>query len=206
MFSLLTHPLRSPTPLTRLRLFTTTTPLPANKPLPPRLKIPETDLQETFLKGSGPGGQKINKTSSAVQLKHLPTGIVVKSQHTRSRDQNRKYARQILGERLDFLEKGDQSRVAIRTGRERTKKASRSKKTRRKYRKLEEEKAAAAAAAGEHVDEREGEEEEEDEEAESTGDKHGEVSGDAGGQRIGLRDAGKQDSTGTPPTNRWGRP
>lgn len=112
----------------------------AEKPLPPRPKILETDLEEAFLKGSGPGGQKINKTSSAVQLKHRPTGIVVKCQETRSRALNRKFARDILAEKLDVLEKGDDSRTAIKTERARAKKASASKKTKRKYRKLDEEK------------------------------------------------------------------
>jgi protein subunit release factor B len=97
---------------------------------------------ESFLKGSGPGGQKINKTSSAVQLKHLPTGIVVKCQETRSRDQNRKLARRILSEKLDEMEKGDESRTAIKTERARTKKASAAKKARRKYKRLDEERAA----------------------------------------------------------------
>jgi protein subunit release factor B len=106
-------------------------------PLPPRIKIIESDITEAFLKGSGPGGQKINKTSSAVQLKHLPTGIVVKCQETRSRAQNRKLARRILGDRLEELEKGPQSRTALKAERERKKKASASKKSKRKYRKLE---------------------------------------------------------------------
>ncbi|KAK5743599.1 hypothetical protein LTR17_002504 [Elasticomyces elasticus] len=115
-----------------------------DKPLPPRPKILETDIEEAFLKGSGPGGQKINKTSSAVQLKHLPTGIVVKCQETRSRQLNRKFARNILAEKLDILEKGDESRSAIKGERARVKKASASKKTKRKYKKLDEEKAGAA--------------------------------------------------------------
>ena len=110
------------------------------KPLPQRKIVPEDEIDESFLKGSGPGGQKINKTSSAVQLKHLPTGIVVKSQATRSREQNRKYARQLLSEKLDEIEKGDQSRTAIKTERARAKKASASKKSKRKYRELAEEK------------------------------------------------------------------
>jgi protein subunit release factor B len=109
------------------------------KALPPRMVIPETDLEESFLKGSGPGGQKINKTSSAVQLRHLPTGVVVKCQETRSRDQNRKIARRILADRLDVMEKGSQSRTAIQQERKSKKKASATKKSRRKYRKLEEE-------------------------------------------------------------------
>jgi protein subunit release factor B len=112
--------------------------------------IVESDITEAFLKGSGPGGQKINKTSSAVQLKHLPTGIVVKCQETRSRAQNRKLARRILGDRLEEMEKGPQSRTALKAERERKKKASASKKSKRKYRKLEN--GSAGTADEEDVD------------------------------------------------------
>lgn len=117
------------------------------KPLPPRRTILEDEITESFLKGTGPGGQKINKTSSAVQLKHLPTGIVVKSQATRSREQNRKLARLLLAEKLDELEKGEGSRTAIKAERARAKKASASKKSRRKYRQRDEEKDGGGTAA-----------------------------------------------------------
>ena len=121
------------------------------KALPPRRKIDDSEITESFLRGTVPGGQKINKTSCAVQLKHLATGIVVKSQHTRSREQNRKYARLLLGEKLDELEKGEDSRTAIKTERARVKKASANKKTKRKYKKLDE--AKAAAEGSQSVDE-----------------------------------------------------
>ncbi|KAI1463677.1 RF-1 domain-containing protein [Daldinia caldariorum] len=112
-----------------------------NTNLPPRPKPPpEDEIEESFLKGSGPGGQKINKTNSAVQLKHLPTGIVVKSQATRSRTQNRAIARQLLADKLDQLARGDESRAAVVGEFHRKKKASSAKKSRRKYRKLEKEK------------------------------------------------------------------
>ncbi|RFN50148.1 polypeptide chain release factor [Fusarium flagelliforme] len=101
------------------------------KALPPRPKPPpESEIEEAYVKGSGPGGQKI---------------VLVKSQATRSRDQNRKHARELLAQRIDEFHNGDQSRSAI-VGRVKEKKAaSVSKKSRRKYKKLEEEKAAAAA-------------------------------------------------------------
>ncbi|KAL8882026.1 MAG: hypothetical protein Q9192_007666 [Flavoplaca navasiana] len=102
--------------------------------LPPRIVVSEDDIQESFLKGSGPGGQKINKTSSAVQLKHLPTGIVVKSQATRSRSQNRSIARRLLSDKLEDAEKGSESRTALKAESERKKKASMAKKARRKHR------------------------------------------------------------------------
>ena len=93
----------------------------------------EDDIEEAFLKGSGPGGQKINKTSSAVQLKHVPTGMVIKSQATRSRSQNRKIARRLLAEKLEEAEKGPESRTALKADMKRKKKASKMKKARRKY-------------------------------------------------------------------------
>ncbi|KAI1076298.1 RF-1 domain-containing protein [Whalleya microplaca] len=121
-----------------LRPFSTAWPL--HKNLPPRPKLPpEDEIEESFLKGSGPGGQKINKTNSAVQLKHLPTGLVVKSQATRSRSQNRTIARRLLADKLDDLALGDQSRAAVVGEFRRKKKASSAKKSRRKYRKLGEE-------------------------------------------------------------------
>ena len=91
-----------------------------------------------------------NKTNSAVQLSHKPTGIVVKSQATRSRSQNEKIARQLLAERVEHLQKGDQSRTSIKADRARKKKASKVKKSRRKYRDLEEsEQGASGGRAGE---------------------------------------------------------
>ncbi|KAL4818282.1 RF-1 domain-containing protein [Aspergillus spinulosporus] len=114
----------------------------AEKSLPPRIKLDDADITIAYLKGTGPGGQKINKTNSAVQLIHKPTGIVVKSQATRSRSQNEKYARQILADKVEQFLKGDQSRLALKAERERKKKASRLKKSRRKYRELEEKKSA----------------------------------------------------------------
>lgn len=87
---------------------------------------------------------KQNKTNSAVQLKHVPTGIVIKSQATRSREQNRKIARRLLAEKLEEMEKGDESRAAKLRERDQKKKASKSKKAKRKYKKLELEKGAGA--------------------------------------------------------------
>jgi len=74
----------------------------------------------------------VNKTSSAVQLRHIPTGIVVKSQATRSREQNRKIARRILAEKLEQLEKGSESRAAVLQREESRRRRSKEKKARRK--------------------------------------------------------------------------
>jgi len=65
------------------------------------LGIHEDNLIEKFILGSGSGGQKINKTSSCVWLKHEPSGITVKCQKERSRELNRYYARQRLCDKLD---------------------------------------------------------------------------------------------------------
>ncbi|KAJ4347922.1 uncharacterized protein N0V89_009294 [Didymosphaeria variabile] len=134
--------------LTSIRPFTTA-PILFAKQLPPRRVILDSEIEENFLKGSGPGGQKINKTSSAVQLKHLPTGIVVKYQDTRSRSLNRKNARKILGERIEELELGDQARTAIKAREASKKKSSADKKKRRKYRALAEGKEGGAEGTSE---------------------------------------------------------
>jgi protein subunit release factor B len=120
----------------------------SSKPLPPRTPLLDADLIENFLKGSGPGGQKINKTSSAVQLKHIPTGIVVKYQDTRSREVNRKMARRILQDRIEELELGEEARTRVKAREKSRKKASTSKKSRRKYRKLEEGKEGSEEEGG----------------------------------------------------------
>lgn len=65
-----------------------------------RLGISEEDLSEKFILGSGAGGQKINKTSSCVWIKHLPTKLTVKCQSGRSQEMNRYYARQRLCEKI----------------------------------------------------------------------------------------------------------
>jgi len=56
----------------------------------------EDDLEEEFVLGSGPGGQKINKTHSCVRLRHVPSGREVRCQATRSREKNRVIARELL--------------------------------------------------------------------------------------------------------------
>jgi peptide chain release factor len=64
------------------------------------LNIRDRDLVEKFVLGSGKGGQKMNKTSSCVYLRHVPTGIEVKCQRERSRALNRYLARQELCNRI----------------------------------------------------------------------------------------------------------
>ncbi|MCI0382372.1 MAG: peptide chain release factor-like protein [Chlamydiae bacterium] len=73
------------------------------------LNIREEDLIEKFILGSGRGGQKIQKTSSCVYLKHIPTGVEIKCQKERSREMNRYFARKELCDRIETIEKGIQS-------------------------------------------------------------------------------------------------
>jgi peptide chain release factor len=71
------------------------------------LGIPETDLEETFGRSSGPGGQNVNKVATAVTLRHRPSGISVTVQDSRSQAVNRKLARERL---LDVIESAREER------------------------------------------------------------------------------------------------
>ena len=66
-----------------------------------RLGVREEDIAERFIRAQGPGGQNVNKVSTCVYLKHLPTGIEVKCQEERSQAQNRYRARQIMLKKIE---------------------------------------------------------------------------------------------------------
>jgi peptide chain release factor len=71
-----------------------------------KLNIREEDVLEQFIRSQGAGGQKVNKTSSAVYLKHLPTGLTVKMQKERSQALNRFLAWRLLAEKVEALQDG----------------------------------------------------------------------------------------------------
>lgn len=70
------------------------------------LGVSERDIEESFVRSSGPGGQKVNKTSTCVQLIHLPTGLTVKCQKERSQSLNRHLARRLLADKIEKMQKG----------------------------------------------------------------------------------------------------
>lgn len=75
------------------------------------LQVVESDLEESFIRSGGPGGQKINKTSVAVRLRHKPSGVEVRCDRTRSQAQNRYWARLELCDRLERARAQAESRV-----------------------------------------------------------------------------------------------
>lgn len=94
------------------------------------LGIFEEDLIEKFILGSGKGGQKINKTSSCVYLKHIPSGRIVKCQKDRSREQNRYFARRDLCEQIEnelFKEKSEKQMVIEKIRRQKQRKTRKQK-------------------------------------------------------------------------------
>ncbi len=74
-----------------------------------RLNIKEEDIEETFTRSSGPGGQNVNKVATCVQLRHRPSGITVKAMRERSQALNRFLARRNLAEKVATLLHGEDS-------------------------------------------------------------------------------------------------
>jgi protein subunit release factor B len=95
------------------------------------LQIYEVDLEETFIRSSGPGGQHVNKTSTCVRLVHRPTGLAVKVQNSRSQGLNRFLARRLLADRLEQL-RGAESPPQRQRDKIRRQKQRRVRRTRQK--------------------------------------------------------------------------
>ena len=70
------------------------------------LGVQEAEIEETFVRSGGAGGQKVNKSSSCVMLLHRPTGVRVKCQTTRQQGLNRFLARRLLLDKIERLQKG----------------------------------------------------------------------------------------------------
>jgi protein subunit release factor B len=97
-----------------------------------QLGIREEDIVEKFIRSSGHGGQKVNKTSTCVYLKHLPTEIEVKCQKERYQSLNRYHARKILADKIETKILGKESEEKQRIEKIRRQKRKRSKRAKMK--------------------------------------------------------------------------
>ena len=90
-----------------------------------KLEINETDLEQSFARSSGPGGQNVNKVSTAVTLRHLPTNISVTVQDSRSQAVNRKLARERLLDAIESAREGQRMAEIAKREKERRRKSPR---------------------------------------------------------------------------------
>jgi protein subunit release factor B len=97
-----------------------------------RLGIRDEDLDETFVRSSGKGGQNVNKVSTCVVLLHRPSGTLVKCQRERSQALNRFHARQLLADKIERAILGEQSAEAQRVAKLRRQKRRRSRRAKEK--------------------------------------------------------------------------
>jgi len=95
----------------------------------------EDDLDESFILGGGPGGQKTNKTSNVVRLVHEPSGLMVRCGETRSRETNRWLARRTLAEMI--LEREHQRKSAAQQAREKIRRQKRRRSRRQRAKMLD---------------------------------------------------------------------
>jgi peptide chain release factor len=85
--------------------------------VPPRFVLNEADITETFCRGSGPGGQSVNKSMNKVRLVHIPTGISVASHDQRDLTSNRSIARKLLRDKVDLFLNDADSKLGKRKAR-----------------------------------------------------------------------------------------
>lgn len=97
-----------------------------------RLGVKPADLEESFVRSGGAGGQNVNKVATCVVLKHLSSGLVIKCQRDRSQGMNRYFARKILLARLDAQIHGRESAEAKRISKIKRQKRKRSKRAKDK--------------------------------------------------------------------------
>lgn len=97
-----------------------------------KLHIHEADLVEKFILGSGKGGQKIHKTASTVYMKHIPSGLEIKCQASRSREDNRYFARLGLCEKLQVLIRDEKTKEQQRVEKIKRQKKRRSRRSKQK--------------------------------------------------------------------------
>jgi len=108
-----------------------------------KVDIKESDLRERFIRAKGKGGQKVNKTSCCVYLKHLPSGTEVKCQKERSQALNRFFARRILTEKIEmiiFKKKSQKQKQIEKIKRQKRKRSKRAKEKTLKAKKIRSEK------------------------------------------------------------------
>ena len=96
------------------------------------LGVAENDFEESFIRSSGPGGQKVNKSSSRVYLVHIPTGLSVKCQRERSQSLNRYLARKLLLDKIERVQKGFIAEAKEKLEKIRRQKRKRSKRAKEK--------------------------------------------------------------------------
>ena len=107
------------------------------------LEIKETELEEKFIRSSKKGGQKVNKASTCVYLKHKPTGIEIKCQKERSQALNRFLARRILVNKIESLvleRRSAQQKKIEKIRRQKRRRSRRAKEKMLRYKKMHSEK------------------------------------------------------------------